>query len=175
VRSFGGVSGCGNTMTMATIEEIYDALESVKDPEIPVISVLDLGIIRDVRIDAQGGVVVQLTPTFAGCPAIHTMKEDILSALASKGVTSSRVDVMYNEPWSTNLISPRGRQLLKDFGLSPPPAFDGMLTLEVLQNAVCPKCSSNNTFMISPFGPTACRAVHHCRNCQETFEQLKPL
>lgn len=160
---------------MITQDQVYEALQEVKDPEIPVISVVDLGVIRDVLIDANGSVVVQLTPTFAGCPAINHMKENILQVLATHGVKESRVDVMYNEPWSTNLISPRGRVLLKDFGLSPPPAFDGMLTLEVLQNAVCPKCASNNTFMISPFGPTACRAVHHCRNCQETFEQFKPL
>ena len=160
---------------MITQDQVYAALEEVKDPEIPVISVVDLGVIRDVLIDANGAVVVQLTPTFAGCPAIKHMKENILQVLAAHGVVEGRVDVMYNEPWSTNLISPRGRVLLKDFGLSPPPAFDGMLTLEVLQNAVCPKCASNNTFMISPFGPTACRAVHHCRNCQETFEQFKPL
>lgn len=158
-----------------TEAEVYEALQEVKDPEIPVISVVDLGIIRDVQVDEFGAVVVQLTPTFAGCPAIHHMTENILQVLHAHGAPDSRVEVMYNEPWSTNLISPRGRQLLKDFGLSPPPAFDGMLTLEVLQNAVCPKCSSNNTFLISPFGPTACRAVHHCRNCQETFEQFKPL
>jgi ring-1,2-phenylacetyl-CoA epoxidase subunit PaaD len=160
---------------MITQDQVYEALQEVKDPEIPVISVVDLGVIRDVLIDAKGAVVVQLTPTFAGCPAINHMKENIVQVLTAHGVKESRVDVMYNEPWSTNLISPRGRVLLKDFGLSPPPAFDGMLTLEVLQNAVCPKCSSNNTFLISPFGPTACRAVHHCRNCQETFEQFKPL
>lgn len=160
---------------MITEAEVYLALEDVRDPEIPVISVVDLGIIRDVLIAADGGVTVQLTPTFAGCPAIHQMKDDILRVLKEHGASDSRVDVMYNEPWSSNLISPKGRQILKDFGLSPPPAFDGMLTLEVLENAVCPKCSSNNTYLISPFGPTACRAVHHCRNCKETFQQFKPL
>lgn len=159
---------------MLTQEAIYEALEEVKDPEIPVISVVDLGIIKDVLFE-EGTVVVQLTPTFAGCPAIHHMQDNIQTVLKAHGVEQSRVDVIYNEPWSTNLISPRGRQLLKDFGLSPPPAFDGMLTLEVLQNAMCPKCGSNNTFMMNAFGPTACRAVHHCRNCKETFEQFKPL
>lgn len=160
---------------MLTEAEVYLALEAVKDPEIPVISVVDLGVIRDVLIGADGMVVVQLTPTFAGCPAIEHMKRNIVEVLSAAGIAHSRVDVMYNEPWSTNLISPKGRELLKDFGLSPPPAFDGMLTLEVLQNAICPKCSSNNTFMMNAFGPTACRAVHHCRNCRETFEQFKPL
>jgi ring-1,2-phenylacetyl-CoA epoxidase subunit PaaD len=158
-----------------TEADIWTALEEVKDPEIPVISVVELGVIRDVIMGADGSVVVQLTPTFAGCPAIGYMQQNIIEVLTAHGVASTRVDIMYNEPWSTNLISPRGRELLKDFGLSPPPAFDGMLTLEVLQNAICPKCSSNNTFMMNAFGPTACRAVHHCRNCRETFEQFKPL
>lgn len=160
---------------MTTKEQVYTALEEVMDPEIPVISVIDLGVIRDVLISEEGEIVVQLTPTFAGCPAINHMKEDIGNVLARHGMHNTRVDVMYNEPWTTNRISPKGRTLLKDFGLSPPPAFDGMLTLDVLQNAMCPKCSSNNTFLMNAFGPTACRAVHHCRNCQETFEQFKPL
>lgn len=160
---------------MISEAEVYAALQAVKDPEIPVISVVDLGVIRDVKVSAEGEVVVELTPTFAGCPALQAMKDSIQEVLAQRGVEHSRVDVLYHQPWSTNLISPRGRQLLKDFGLSPPPAFDGMLTLQVLENALCPKCNSNNTFLLSPFGPTACRAVHHCRNCQETFEQFKPL
>lgn len=160
---------------MVTEQQVYKALEEVMDPEIPVISVIDLGVIRDVLIGEDEEVVVQLTPTFAGCPAINHMKADIGRVLAEHGIENSRVDVMYNEPWTTNRISPKGRELLKDFGLSPPPAFDGMLTLEVLQNAICPKCNSNNTFMMNTFGPTACRAVHHCRNCKETFEQFKPL
>lgn len=158
-----------------TEADVWTALEEVKDPEIPVISVVELGVIRDVIMGTDGSVVVQLTPTFAGCPAIGYMQQNIVDVLTALGVQQTRVDIMYNEPWSTNLISPRGRELLKDFGLSPPPAFDGMLTLEVLQNAICPKCSSNNTFMMNAFGPTACRAVHHCRNCRETFEQFKPL
>ncbi len=160
---------------MVTEQEVLTALEEVMDPEIPVISVIDLGVIRDVLFEEDDLVVVQLTPTFAGCPAINHMKEDIGRVLKAHGIPNSRVDVMYNEPWTTNRISPKGRELLKDFGLSPPPAFDGMLTLDVLQNAMCPKCSSNNTFLMNVFGPTACRAVHHCRNCQETFEQFKPL
>jgi ring-1,2-phenylacetyl-CoA epoxidase subunit PaaD len=160
---------------MLTEAEVYAALQEVKDPEIPAISVVELGVIHDVKVADSGDVLVSMIPTFAGCPAIHYMKQNIEEVLAAKGVPNTQVDVLYNEPWSTNLISPEGRQILRDFGLSPPPAFDGMLTLEVLQNAVCPKCSSNNTFLISPFGPTACRAVHHCRNCQETFQQFKPL
>jgi ring-1,2-phenylacetyl-CoA epoxidase subunit PaaD len=160
---------------MVTEAQVYAALEDVKDPEIPVISVVDLGVISGVRIDASGMTTVQLTPTFAGCPAIHHMQADIIEKLGIHGIAPVTVDVRYNEPWTTNKITPRGRQQLKDFGLSPPPAFDGILSLDVLMNALCPNCSSNNTFMMSPFGPTACRAIHHCRNCKETFEQFKPL
>jgi len=155
-------------------EYLLDLLQEVKDPEIPVISVIDLGVIHDVHIDGQE-VTVDLTPTFAGCPALDAMREDITNVLNKHGIADVKVKVLYNQPWSTNKISQRGREQLKGFGLSPPPAFDGMLTLEVLQNAICPNCSSNNTFMMSSFGPTACRAIHHCKNCKETFEQFKPL
>ncbi len=158
-----------------TEEQIMDYLDEVKDPEIPVISVVDLGVIHDVKFPLEGGVLVEMTPTFAGCPAIDAMKADVIQVLGKHGIHEVEVKVLYNEPWTTNKISPKGRELLKDFGLSPPPAFDGMLTLDVLQNAICPKCGSNNTYMMSTFGPTACRAIHHCRNCRETFEQFKPL
>lgn len=162
-------------MTTSVLEqEILTALEAVKDPEIPVISVIDLGVIHSVRIE-EGTVHVAMTPTFAGCPAIDAMKADIIRVLNERGYPNVEVQVLYNEPWTTNKITPRGRELLKEFGLSPPPAFDGLLSLEVLQNAICPNCSSNNTFLMNTFGPTACRAVHHCRNCRETFEQFKPL
>ena len=158
-----------------TKDDILLALEEVKDPEIPVISVIDLGVIHEVEIEKSGSVRVDLTPTFAGCPAIDAMKADIIQVLTKRGIPEVSVKVLFNEPWSSNKISQKGRELLKDFGLSPPPAFDGLLSLDVLGNALCPNCQSNNTFLMSPFGPTACRAIHHCRNCGETFEQFKPL
>lgn len=158
-----------------TPDQILVALEEVKDPEIPVISVVDLGIIHHVAVQQDGKVLVEMTPTFAGCPAIDAMKADVTEVLGKHGIKDLEIKVLYNEPWSSNKISQKGRIALRDFGLSPPPAFDGMLTLEVLQNAVCPKCGSNNSYMMSSFGPTACRAIHHCRNCHETFEQFKPL
>lgn len=161
--------------TFLTEDWIMETLQAVKDPEIPVISVVDLGIVSLLATNGIDSVTIGLTPTFAGCPALDYMRQDIERALTDQGVANVEVKVLYNEPWTSNRISPRGKQLLKDFGLSPPPSFDGMLTLEVLQNAVCPKCGSNNTFMMNAFGPTACRAVHHCHNCKETFEQFKPL
>lgn len=157
-----------------TEEYIFELLDEVKDPEIPVISVVDLGVIDEVTIEA-GKVTVGMTPTFAGCPAIGAMKEDVHKVLGEAGIEDVEVKVLYNRAWSSNKITPKGRVQLKEFGLSPPPAFDGMLTLDVLQNAMCPKCGSTNTFLMSTFGPTACRAIHHCKNCLETFEQFKPL
>lgn len=154
--------------------DAWAALDTVMDPEIPVISVVDLGIAHVVHADAQR-VEVQLTPTFAGCPALDLMKAGMKEALMLKGFTQVEVKVNYQNPWSSNMISEQGKKRLKEFGISPPPAFDGMLTLDVLQNAVCPRCGSNHTTLKNTFGPTACRAMHFCHNCLETFEQFKPL
>lgn len=163
------------TQQHLTEDLVYEALEAVKDPEIPVISVVQLGIIKSVAVDG-GKVKVQMTPTFAGCPAIDVMKKGIEKAVGElEGVEEIEVEVMYKEPWSSNFVSPEGRKLLKEFGLSPPPAFDGELTMETLQRAECPVCGSRKTSLLNTFGPTACRAVHHCRECKETFEQFKPL
>ena len=175
LRPSGNAFAYNMTPHMISKADVLEYLQAVKDPEIPVISVVDLGIISGIEVDEHGAVKVQMTPTFAGCPALEYMKQDISDELSKQGIEAVEVEVMRNNEWSSNMISARGRQILKEFGLSPPPEFEGMVTLEVLQNAICPKCSSNNTFLMSPFGPTACRAIHHCRNCQETFEQFKPL
>ena len=159
---------------MWTKEQIFTLLEEVKDPEIPVISLVKLGVVNDVRIDGNR-VEVDLVPTFAGCPAIQVMKNDVVNRLKEAGVGEVEVAIKYKKPWTTNQITKKGRKALKDFGLSPPPEFDGELTLEVLEEAQCPKCGSNDTKLMNPFGPTACRAIHHCNNCHETFEQMKPL
>jgi ring-1,2-phenylacetyl-CoA epoxidase subunit PaaD len=164
-----------NIHTRLTQADVMAALQTVCDPEIPVISVVDLGVISDVEINEEGTVKVGMTPTFAGCPAIGVMKADIEKALAEIGATQVEVTVLYSKPWSTNNITEKGRILLRDFGFSPPPRFDGVLSLNVLRHAICPRCASNNTTLISPFGPTACRAVHKCNNCLETFQQFKPL
>lgn len=161
-------------VTIPLAESVWEALEQVRDPEIPVISLVDLGIIRDVRV-IEGNIEVDMIPTFAGCPALDVMSADIRKTLSPLTTGEVRVNILYTEPWSSNFITLKGKELLKDFGFSPPPAFDGMLTLDVLQHAICPRCGSNDTTLINAFGPTACRAVHHCRNCLETFQQFKPL
>ncbi|MEZ4824879.1 MAG: 1,2-phenylacetyl-CoA epoxidase subunit PaaD [Bacteroidia bacterium] len=159
---------------MYTKEEIFTLLEKVKDPEIPVISLVQLGVVKDVRVEGEK-VFVEIVPTFAGCPAIEMMKNDVVKTLEEAGIREMEVKISYRQSWTTNQISTKGRQLLKDFGLSPPRPFEGELTMEELKYAQCPKCNSTNTRLLSTFGPTACRAIHHCNDCHETFEQMKPL
>jgi ring-1,2-phenylacetyl-CoA epoxidase subunit PaaD len=156
-------------------EQVYDWLQEVKDPEIPAISVVDLGVITEVRVDGPHQVYVEMIPTFSGCPAIQLMKLQIEQLLQERGIPNAAVDVNYNKPWSSNNITERGRQQLLDFGLSPPPAYDGELENDTLEHALCPNCGSTDTQLNSPFGPTLCRALHKCRNCGEAFEQFKPV
>jgi len=159
---------------MLTKEGVYTLLKGVKDPEIPVLSVVNLGIIKDVRVEGSK-VEVDLVPTFAGCPAIHVMKGDIEKVCKEAGAEEVIVHVMYKQAWTSNQITKEGRKQLKDFGLSPPPVIKEEVTMELLEQAACPRCDSTNTRLMSTFGPTACRAIHHCNNCHETFEQMKPL
>jgi ring-1,2-phenylacetyl-CoA epoxidase subunit PaaD len=159
---------------MISSEAIWSLLEQVKDPEIPVISVVKLGVIRAVRVE-EGHVEVDMMPTFAGCPAIELMRNEVERTCRGAGAESVQVNILYRETWSTNRIAPEGRQILKDFGLSPPPPVGEEVEAEDLLAAPCPRCSSTETRLLSPFGPTACRAIHHCDNCHETFEQMKPL
>lgn len=154
---------------------ILAVLQEVKDPEIPVVSLLELGVLAAIERRADGVLQVELIPTFAGCPAIQLMKLQVEEVLKQHGYTPNEVWINQRKPWSSNMVTDRGRQLLKEFGLSPPPRLTGELTETDLEHAECPHCSSTNTELINPFGPTLCRAMHHCHNCHETFEQFKPL
>ncbi|UII23663.1 1,2-phenylacetyl-CoA epoxidase subunit PaaD [Fulvivirga ligni] len=157
-----------------TKENILEWLEQVKDPEIPVLSLVDLGVITDIDIDHHR-VKVTITPTFTGCPAIDYMKQDIIETLNSYGIDYVDVEVSFEKSWNSNLISEKGRKALKDFGLAPPPKHNLIFDIDILTNIECPNCGSTNTELRSPFGPTACRSIHHCYSCKETFEQFKPL
>ena len=156
-------------------EQILDLLQQVKDPEIPVLSVVELGVIEILQCD-ETLVLVELVPTFAGCPALEMMRLDAETVLKSAGI-AAQVIVNRNKLWTSNRISETGKQKLKEFGLAPPPLLehDEFISLTVLQSAQCPVCNSLDTFMMNAFGPTSCRSVHHCNNCHETFEQFKPL
>jgi ring-1,2-phenylacetyl-CoA epoxidase subunit PaaD len=154
-------------------EKILHILETVKDPEIPVLSLVDLGVITDVVVEGNN-VLVKMTPTFVGCPAMNYMKTEVETALLQHGF-EPRVEITFEKPWSSDLISEKGKAALKKYGLAPPPSNKIFTDLEILETATCPRCDGSNTEMKSPFGPTLCRALYYCHDCKEAFEQFKPL
>jgi len=149
-------------------------LEDVKDPEIPVLSLVDLGVITDLRI-STGAVAVEITPTFTGCPALDVMKTEILAVLEQHGIENPTVEVSYRHPWSSDKITERGRQALKKFGLAPPPSTALFTDLQILEHTECPRCLGTDTELRNAFGPTLCRSIHYCNSCKEAFEQFKPI
>ena len=150
-------------------------LQEVKDPEIPVISLIDLGVITNVSIDANAKVSVEMTPTFVGCPAMDYMVNDVKSTLEKNGVNDFEVNISFKEHWSSNNITDTGRKALKEFGLAPPPKYDVVVDIDILEQTPCPFCDSNDTELKTPFGPTLCRAMHYCNTCKQAFEQFKPV
>ena len=165
-------------MIDAREERIWAALAQIPDPEIPAISVVDLGVIGSVTLD-DDRVSVKLLPTFVGCPAIGVMQEQITARLIGLGVADEvEVEVSFDPPWTSDRISPHGRERLRLSGFAPPqvattPGLIGLDELAVLPVAECPYCGSRNTTLENPFGPTLCRAIYHCADCRQPFEQMK--
>jgi len=168
-----------NSCNLQNLSEsvIRQWLQAVKDPEIPTISLIDLGVVRRVEIDEiTGGVYVQLTPTFAGCPAMDYMKRDVERTLLSHGIPTVMVEISLQEAWSSDMVTEAGRLALRAHRLSPPPVLAGqVLDLDFLEYAECPNCGQHNTELRTPFGATLCRAVHYCFDCKQIFEQFKPI
>ena len=154
---------------------------SVTDPELPVLTLADLGVLREVTVGDDGTVRVVLTPTYSGCPALATMRADVVRRLRSAGFPDVEVAVSLAPAWSSDWITERGRRALRDSGTSPPgPAGDGgpraavPLTLVPTRRAVrCPRCDSADTALTSEFGATACTALYRCRTCGEPFDHVK--
>ena len=160
---------------MVSKDQIYNWLEEVSDPEIPVLSVIDLGVVRDVQI-IDGEWLITITPTYSGCPAMKTMEEDILSKLKDNGIESARVELVLAPAWSTDWLSENGRIKLHEYGIAPPEHEVDKSVLFAEPTVVpCPKCSSRNTRMVSQFGSTACKALYQCNDCQEPFDYFKCL
>jgi len=163
----------------SSVERVWAELATIPDPEIPAISVVDLGVIGSVAVD-QDRVRVELLPTFVGCPAIGVMQEQIGERIGALGVAPA-VDVIvtYNPPWTSDRISDAGREALRRSGFAPPapmptgPLLGQLDELAVLPVAECPYCGSRNTSLDNPFGPTLCRAIYHCTDCRQPFEQFK--
>lgn len=149
-------------------------LEDVKDPEIPTLSLVDLGVVTAIEIKADQ-VIVEITPTFTGCPALDIMKSEIVEVLRARGVENPTVRVSYAQPWTSDKISEKGRAAIKKFGLAPPPSAVLFTELEVLETAECPRCGGSDTEMKNVFGATLCRSIYYCNSCKEAFEQFKPI
>ncbi len=159
-----------------TTADIWAALESVKDPEIPVLSVVDMGIVTAVsHQEGSDAATVTMTPTFVGCPAIDMMKKDIYHAVKNLGLASVEVLVDMDTVWSSDRMSADAKARLEKFGIAPPPVADGELTAEMLDRVRCPHCGSTDTTLRSTFGSTLCRAIRFCFSCKQGFEQFKPL
>jgi ring-1,2-phenylacetyl-CoA epoxidase subunit PaaD len=154
--------------------QVWEILTSVADPEIPVVSVVEMGIVRQVAVDGRR-VEIIMTPTFTGCPALDVMQEDMRQALWKAGAQEVKITITHNPPWTSDWISPEARQKLKEFGLAPPPQHQGLLEAALLEPVSCPYCGSGDTSLKNPFGPTLCRAIFYCNACQQPFEQFKPL
>ncbi len=160
---------------MVTLEAIWEALDDVKDPEIPVVSLVEMGIVRDVALSSDNEVTVTITPTFSGCPALEVMKTDIVERLKTLGVAHTDVKTILSPPWTTEWISNDAREKMRQFGLAPAPRHSGNFVITLLDEVVCPYCGSKNTSLQNSFGSTPCRMIFTCNDCKQPFEQFKPL
>ena len=157
---------------MKTTKEIWELMETVYDPEIPVLSVVDLGIVRDISLEEER-VNIVITPTYSGCPAMDVIAMNIRMALIKEGFTSINISNQLSPAWTTDWMTEIGKQKLKSYGIAPPVAktFDA----EYLENlkVQCPLCQSKDTKLISQFGSTACKALYQCNDCREPFDYFK--
>lgn len=160
-----------------TREQAYAVLSEVMDPEVPVLSVVELGIVRDIQVDEER-VTVTVTPTYSGCPAMRVIEQDIEQALLMRGAPGVTVNVSYTPAWTTDWIPADAREKLRAYGIAPPsPAdHDALVNIERKRPAVrCPYCGSIETELRSEFGSTACKAIHTCRSCRQPFEEFKAI
>ncbi len=165
-----------NVMTTSK-EQILEYLEEVKDPEIPVLNIVEMGIVADVDVDAEP-VRVDITPTYSGCPAMKAIQDEIVSTLRSKGVGEVQVNQIYSPPWTTDWMTEEAKRKLREYGIAAPPKTTGAelnpLTVES-DPLPCPQCGSTDTELRSAFGSTPCKAFHFCRACLEPFEAFKAI
>ena len=161
---------------MVSEAEVWKALAEIPDPEIPVISLVELGVVRDVEVE-DGQVRVGFTPTFLGCPALEVMREAMADRIRELGAEPD-VRILTEDSWSTDRITPTGREKLRASGFAPPqPRAEGTPTLVQLESNAfrCPYCGSRDTALENLFGPTPCRSLRYCRSCRQPFEQFKTI
>lgn len=150
----------------------WAAAAQVVDPEIPVLTIADLGVLRDVTVN-EGQVEVAITPTYSGCPAMNMIALEIEMALEREGIRNSKITTVLSPAWTTDWMSDEGRRKLKDYGIAPPVAGGGRRALFGEQQVACPQCGSNATEVLSEFGSTSCKALWRCTTCREPFDYFK--
>lgn len=158
-----------------TKEYIYEALSEIPDPEIPVISITDLGVVRDVTITGDTSIELNITPTYSGCPAMQQIDADVRKKLEEKGFKDIKINTVYSPPWTTDWINDAAKERLREYGIAPPEhsTQDKSWLTGKEKNIVCPRCKSYNTRLISQFGSTACKALYQCNDCLEPFDYFK--
>ncbi len=156
--------------TQTLPRQIEALLAAVVDPEIPVLTIGDLGVLRDVTVAGDGAVVVTITPTYSGCPALGVIAEDIVTVLKAAGYDRVAVNTVFTPAWTTDWISDDARHRLNEYGIAPP----GSVGADA-EPVVCPQCSATETSVVSPFGSTACKALMVCSECSEPFDHFKAI
>ncbi|MGB0402617.1 MAG: 1,2-phenylacetyl-CoA epoxidase subunit PaaD [Salibacteraceae bacterium] len=162
-------------MTSENTKQIWEILESIPDPEIPVISVVELGVIRKVEATTTK-TIITITPTYSGCPAMKVFEDDIIKTIEEKGYPKVEIKTIYSPAWTTDWISEEARQKLLEYGIAPPQKGTndkGVLFASGPKEVACPQCKSKETELVSQFGSTACKALYKCNSCGETFDYFK--
>lgn len=153
---------------------IWQQLAAITDPEIPVVSLVEMKVIRDVQV-LNDAVKVVLAPTFVGCPALEQMKAEIRAKLSELGIENVVIESSFSPPWSTDMLDEEVKEKLRAFGIAPPPRNDGELAAVLALPVACPFCSSHNTALESEFGATLCKQIYYCNDCRQSFERFKPI
>ena len=161
-------------MPEKTKENIFASLSEIPDPEIPVISIVELGVIRDVKINGKS-IEVIITPTYSGCPAMKQMEDDVRKKLKDLGFENIAVTTVYTPAWTTDWLSEEAKLKLQKYGIAPPEesSNDKSFITGKLKSITCPRCKSTHTQMVSQFGSTACKALYKCNDCLEAFDYFK--
>lgn len=163
----------------AGADALLDVLRGIPDPEVPALDIVELGIVRKVELRPDGVVMVDVTPTYSGCPAMHMIEQEIVAALRANGHDHVELRTVYSPAWTTDWLSDEAKAKLKAYGIAPPDRAVVEQPLVPLMSSVrraaCPYCSSSNTERKSEFGSTACKAIHYCHHCHQPFEEFKAI
>jgi ring-1,2-phenylacetyl-CoA epoxidase subunit PaaD len=164
-----------NNTSQYTKEQIWEFLSEIPDPEIPVITITELGVVRDVKLN-EGKVTITITPTYTGCPAMKLFEDEIVKMLKEKGIKTVEIKMVYSPAWTTSWMSDEAREKLRKYGIAPPvkgTEDKGVLFEAGPKTVNCPRCKSENTILKSQFGSTACKALYQCEDCLEPFDYFK--